>query len=229
MRIASRALGVYVPGLNEFVRASWTIPENPFLGPGMAGLRAFVPARFTLPPQPAGIGDFVGARFTLPPQPAGIGDFVGTAAMYPIPPNSVTAGAAGLVQNGGLILNPGTLSASFGTTDPGAGVPGLGCAGGPGHECSDCKSGHGCHGGMGGLGQAMTDFGTTVSNLTSGNMSGAWTSFMSFLEDPAFGAVPIWMVGGGLLLTWALFFSGGSHSRYSRGRKASAAARRAYA
>jgi hypothetical protein len=88
MRISNRNLGVFVPG-------HWTIPENPFT-PGLAGLADFVAARFTLPPQPAGIGAFVPATFTLPPQPAGIGDFVGTGAMYPIPINSVLAGAAAI-------------------------------------------------------------------------------------------------------------------------------------
>jgi hypothetical protein len=53
---------------------------------------------------------------------------------------------------------------------------------------------------------------------------------MSFLEDPFFGtSIPVWMVSGGVLLIYALFFSGGSHSRYSRGRSAASAARRAYA
>jgi hypothetical protein len=204
MRISNRSLGVYVPGLREFVPASWTIPENPFLGPGMAGLREFVPAKFTLPPQPAGIGMFVPAKFTLPPQPAGVGDFVGTAEMYPIPQNSVTAAAA---------ANPNM--ASWETM----GMSGLGCGGG-------CGCGGKCGGGMG---QLSTDFGNTVSNLSSGNFTGAWSSFMSFLEDPLIGTVPVWMIGGGALLAYALFFSGGEHSRYSRGRKASAAARRAYA
>jgi hypothetical protein len=163
MRISHTNLGVHVPGLREFVHASWTIPENPFLGPGMAGLRAFVPASFSLPPQPAGIGrfgDFVRAKFTLPPQPA-LGDFVNAGAMYPIPVNSVTAAA-----------------------------------------------------------------GSAASAPTMGM---AWTSFVQFLEDPLIGTVPVWMIGGGAILVWALFFSGGEHSRYQRAKKASGAARRAYA
>jgi hypothetical protein len=225
MRVSNRKLGVYVPGLREFVHATWTIPENPFF-PGMAGLRAFVPATFTLPPQPAGIGDFVNATFTLPPQPAGIGDFVGTGAMYPIPINSVLAGAASINQTGGLSITPSSVTAPFGNIDPGAssGVSGLsGCGG-------ECGCGGSCGGhGLSGLGQASADFSTTFTNLTSGNWSGAWTSFMSFLQDPAFGTVPIWMIGGGVLLIYALFFSGGEHSKYSRAKKATTAARRAYA
>lgn len=98
------------------------------------------------------------------------------------------------------------------------GVSGLGCGG-------DC----GCGGGMSGLGQAATDFGNTFTDLTQGNFSGAWSSFMAFMNDPAFGTVPVWMVAGGSLLVYALFFSGGSHSRYSRGRKAYSAGRSAYA
>lgn len=235
MRLSNRSLGLSVPGLKEFVHASWTIPENPFY-PGMAGLREFVPARFSLPPQPAGIGgfrrrgtgDFVPARFSLPDQPSGIGDFVGTPYMYPIPQNSVIVDAGSVNYQGGLTIPAsGINTGGMSFTDPGQGVPGLGCAGGSGHECSGCKSGHGCGGG---LGQAMTDFGNTFTNLTSGNTSGAWTSFMAFLSDPVFGStVPVWMVGGSALLAWALFFSGGDHSRYSRSKKASAAARRAYA
>jgi hypothetical protein len=82
---------------------------------------------------------------------------------------------------------------------------------------------------MSGLGQAATDFGNTFTDLTSGNFSGAWTSFMTFLSDPVIGSIPVWMIGGGALLVYALFFSGGEHSRYQRGKKATAAARRAYA
>ena len=213
MRIGHAALGVYVPGLREFVPARWTIPENPFLGPGMAGLRDFVPAKFTLPPQPAGIGrlaDFVPARFTLPPQPAGIGDMVSTASMYPIPQNSV------------LMAAQSSPAASW----PTEGISGLGHIG---HDDCGCGCGGACSGGMSGLGQAMTDLSTSFTNLTSGNVSGAWSSFMQFLEDPVFGTVPVWMVGGGALLVYAFFFSGGEHSRYSRGRKAYSAGRRAYA
>lgn len=213
MRISHRNLGVYVPGLREFVPAKWSIPENPFT-PGLAGLADFVPAKFTLPPQPAGIGrlgrlaDFVPATFTLPPQPAGIGDFVGTAGMYPITPNSVSAAVA---------ANP-----NIGTW-PTQGISGLGCGG-------DCGCGGKCGGhGMSGLGQAMTDFGNAFTSLTQGNISAAGTSFMSFLEDPAIGTIPVWMIGGGALLVYALFFSGGEHSRYQRAKKASSAARRAYA
>lgn len=227
MRMSNRSLGVAVPGLREFVPAKWSIPENPFF-PGMAGLRAFVPANFTLPPQPAGIGRlsaFVPAMFTLPPQPAGVGDFVGTAGMYPITPNSVTAAASGSNPASWATMGSpiAALTSGFSMANPGAGVSGLGCGG-------DCGCGGSCGGhGMGGLGQATTDFGNTVSDLTSGNFSGAWTSFMSFLEDPVIGTVPVWMIGGGALLVYALFFSGGEHSRYQRGKKASAAARRAYA
>lgn len=82
---------------------------------------------------------------------------------------------------------------------------------------------------MSGLGQVTTDFGNMITDLGSGNMSGAWTSFMTLMQDPLIGTVPVWMVAGGGLLVWALFFSGGDHSRYARGRKASAAARKAYA
>src|SRR5487761_2036699 len=88
MRVASASLGVFVPGL-------WTLPENP-VGEGLGGLHEFVPGRFKLSENPIvrkGVGDFVRARFTLPPVPAGIGDLVDDRPLYPIPENSVLAGA----------------------------------------------------------------------------------------------------------------------------------------
>jgi hypothetical protein len=95
------------------------------------------------------------------------------------------------------------------------------------HDDCGCGCGGGC--GMSGLGQAATDFGNTFTNLTSGNISGAWSSFLTFMQDPLIGTVPVWVVTGGALLAWAMFFSGGEHSRYQRAKKASSAARRAYA
>jgi len=237
MRISHRSLGVYVPGLREFVPASWSMPENPFLGPGMAGLRDFVAANFTMPPQPAGIGDLVPGSFSVPsvsmmvgltpPQPSGIGDFVGTAAMYPIPQNSVLAAAGSLAQSGGLSISAGNITSGYTSTDPGAGLSG--CAGGVGHECADCKAGRGCHGGMSGLGQITTDLSNMFGNLTSMNWSGAWGNLTTLMGEPVIGTVPVWMIAGGGLLAWALLFSGGEHSRYRRGRKAYDAGRRAYA
>lgn len=307
MRIHHASIGVYVPGrgLTEFVPAKWTIPENPFLGPGMAGLADFVPGAFTLPPQPAGIGAFVPAVFTLPPQPAGVGDFVGTAPMYQFPQNSVlqavqsggnpanwnsmglkvanvTYGlgdAAPTIANTSAIVpvrattsalpavaaalqaNPFLASQialrqqlaanrrqafrnlpavqAFAAQHPNAtalaqgmmqnvlnrramlfgnsGVSGLGCGCGCGGNCK------------GGMGQISTDASATFSSLTSGNWSGAWSNFMKLMQDPAFGTVPVWMIAGGALLAYAVFFSGGEHSRYSRGRRAYSAGRRAYA
>jgi len=190
VRISNRSIGVFVP-------ATWSIPENPFLGPGMAGLRDFVKATFSLPPQPAGIGrlnDFVNATFSLPPQPAGIGDFAPAAAMYPIPQNSVLV-AAGL-----------------------AGLKGdCGCG---------CNGSGGCGGGLHGI---SDDLSAMWTNVTSGNWSAASTNFFTLLSEPVFGTIPLWMPLGGGLLLWALVFSGGEHSRYTRARKASSAARRAYA
>ena len=274
---------VHAASLREFVPATWTIPENPFLGPGMAGLAEFVPGSFTLPPQPAGIGAFVDASFTLPPQPAGVGDLVSTMPMYPIPQNSVLQNAASIAYQNGLKVGdvhyglgqapPPTLAQRFQTWQTGphpylqdlvntqqqllasghpiaayqaarhpwgtwalqawqrgnqslqqtpSGVSGIG-------DCG-CGCGGHCGGGMSGLGQAATDLSASFSSIASGNWSGAWSSFVSFLGDPVFGtSVPIWMVGGGLVLAWALFFSGGEHSRYQRGRSGIKAYRKAYA
>jgi hypothetical protein len=215
--------------LREFVPAHWTIPENPFLGPGMAGLSDFVNARFTLPPQPAGIGALVPATFSLPPQPVGIGDLAPTAALYPIPLNSVMQALQGGGNpanwgSEGVTFNPAQFSYGLGRVSEysqanpimGRGVGKTGCG---------CGCGGGC-----GMGQAGTDFSSLLSNITSGNWSSAWTSFMSWMSDPAFGtSIPVWGVVGGTVLVWALFFSGGSHSRYQRGKKAASAAKRAYA
>lgn len=215
MRIHHNALNSHVPGLRAFVPATWTIPENPFT-PGMAGLSDFVRAKFTLPPQPSGIGQlhaFVPACFTLPPQPA-LGDLVSTASMYPIPQNSVLQAA--------MASNPATWgSEGINVTGISYGMSGVG-------DCG-CGCGGKCGGGMRGLGQAATDFGNIFSNASTGNWSGAWTSFTTFMGDPLIGTVPVWMIAGGAALAWALFFSGGEHSRYQRGKRASAAARRAYA
>ena len=147
------------------------LPLGTGWSPNVSGLREFVPAQFTLPPQPA------------------LGDFVGTGSMYPITPNSVTAAA-------------------------GMGDCGCGCGG----TC-----------GCGGLHGISDDFSSMFSNMTSGNWSGAWSSFMTMLQEPVFGTVPLWMVAGSGLLVYAFFFSGGVHSRYQRGRRASKAARSAYA
>jgi hypothetical protein len=253
--------------LQAFVPAHWTIPENPFLGPGMAGLSDFVNARFTLPPQPAGIGAFVPATFSLPPQPAGIGDLAPTAALYPIPLNSVmqalqSGGNPANWGSEGVTFNPAQFSYGLGqlsefsqanpilarrapfayfgnqmrsapavsSFNPGGPMASSFNPGGPAQGLGDCGCGCGGHGGCGGLGQAGTDFSSFLSNISSGQWSPAWTSFMSWMSDPAFGtSIPVWGVVGGTVLVWALFFSGGSHSRYQRGKKAASAAKRAYA
>lgn len=80
------------------------------------------------------------------------------------------------------------------------------------------------------MGALTDDFGAMFSNLTQGNFSGAWSSFMSAMQEPVFGTLPFWMVGGGALLAYAFFFSGGAkHSRYQRARRAIGSARAAYA
>lgn len=195
-----------------------------------ASLGIFVPGRFTLPPQPAGIGlipvdqsrsvvparsihrpsaygarrrfgvsEFVPAVFTIPPQPAGIGDMVPTGTMYPIPQNTVLQDAAAIHY----------------------GVSGLRCGG----EC-------GC-GGTCGMGTISTDMQNLWNDLTAGNWSQAGTDFMNLMGESVFTIgtfnVPVWMLAGGGLLLWALVFSGGEHSRYSRGRRAYRSARSAYA
>ena len=65
MRIASR-------GVNDFVPAKWTVPQNPVTG---------------------GMGDLVPGRFAVPQNPVGMGDFTPTAAMYEFPDNTVLSAA----------------------------------------------------------------------------------------------------------------------------------------
>jgi hypothetical protein len=168
--------------------------QNSSLGLFVPGLREFVPAHFTIPPQPAGIGDFVPASFSLPPQPAGIGYLVGTEAMYPIIPNSVLAAA---------------------------GMAGL--------SSGDCGCGCNGHGACGGMSGVSADFSAMVTAVEAGNWSGAWTSFTTMLQEQVFGVMPLWVLVGGGLLAYTFFFSGGTHSKYQRGRRAYGAARGAYA
>lgn len=80
-----------------------------------------------------------------------------------------------------------------------------------------------------GMGALSDDLSAIATAITGGNWSGAWSSFMTALCEPVIGSVRVWMIGGSVILLWALFFSDGKHSRYQRSRRASAAAKAAYA
>lgn len=83
---------------------------------------------------------------------------------------------------------------------------------------SGCGCGGSC-GGCGGVGDISADISKFTSDLSAGNFSQA-------IQDTVFG-VPMWAIGAGLAL---LFFAGGeSHSYYGRTRRASRAARAAFA
>lgn len=83
---------------------------------------------------------------------------------------------------------------------------------------SGCGCGGSC-GGCGGLGDISTDFSKFTTDITSGN-------FTQALQDSIVG-IPVWAIGAGLAL---LFFAGGeTHSYYGRTRRASRAARSAFA
>lgn len=85
-------------------------------------------------------------------------------------------------------------------------------------QLSGCGCGGSC-GGCGGLGDISTDISKFTSDLSAGNFGQA-------IQDSIFG-VPMWAIAGGLAL---LFFAGGeSHSYYGRTRRASRAARAAFA
>jgi type VI protein secretion system component VasF len=80
------------------------------------------------------------------------------------------------------------------------------------------------------MGALTDDLSAMFTNLTSGQFSAAWQSFMTAMQEPIIGTVPFWMIAGGAALVYVFFFSGGkAHSRYQRGRRAAAAARSAYA
>lgn len=189
MRAMSRSLGLYVPGMGDFIPMA---SSDQAITSWRPSLGDFVGAFSDPNSLAAGITDWMPAT--------GMGDFVGTMDMYPIPENPVMADADQIYYSGGLT---------------GLGDCGCGCGG----SCSD-------KGGMSGI---TTDFSQMVTDLSAGNWSSAWTDFTSMLSEPVIGTVPLWMIGGGALLVYALFFSGGRHSRYQRGRRASAAARSAYA
>ncbi len=85
-------------------------------------------------------------------------------------------------------------------------------------KLSGCGCGGSC-GGCGGLGDISTDISKFTTDLTAGNFSQA-------IQDSIIG-VPVWAIAGALAL---LFFAGGeSHSYYGRSRRASRAARAAFA
>jgi len=269
MRIHSASLGLYVPG---------------------HGMRAFVPATFSIPPQPAGIG-VVSApgspgNLVLPPITVGSGANAvtrtsqwvetspgqyqhqigwsqggGPATTRTIdwgvtPGTSTTPGA--ITRQNALITGPGgktyqipggsTFTGGIRPTSPvftgsgtSSGTSGFGdfiparkgwwaamYPGMSGYGGDDC--GCGCGGGCGGgMGQISTAFSTMVTDIGAGNWSNAWSDFLTLMGEPVIGTMPLWVIGGGLILVWALFFSGGQHSRYQRGRRASQAAARAYA
>jgi hypothetical protein len=212
MRASSTALGLYVPGhggMGAFIPAA----SGDALTSWYPGMGDFIPSFSNPNSLAAGITDWM---------PKTLGDFVSTAAMYAIPANSVTAGAATMNYQEGLNMSGDSVTYAGGVSQSLSGLKG------------DCGCGCGGHGGCGdshgGMGAITTDLSNLWTDATSGNWSAAWTDFTTLLEEPLFGtSVPVWMVGGGLLLVWALLFSGGAHSRYQRGRRASSAAARAYA
>lgn len=162
-----------------------------------------------------GIGDLVPSQPGLPfwPSGSGMGDLVGSQPGLPF------WAACGPMANYGMSgladLVPSHPGLPFWAS--GSGMGDCGCGGSCGH----------CGGGMGAL---TDDLSSMFSNLTSGQFSAAWSDFTTAMGEPVFGSsIPVWMVAGGALLLYTLFFSGGKHSRYQRGRAASSAARRAYA
>ncbi len=87
------------------------------------------------------------------------------------------------------------------------GVGDCGCGG----SCSEC--------GSLGMGDISADVSKFTSDLSSGN-------FQAALSDTVMG-IPVWAIGVGLA---AIFFMGGeTHSYYGRAKRASRAARAAYA
>lgn len=93
------------------------------------------------------------------------------------------------------------------------GVPGM-----VNGKLSGCGCGGTC-GGCGGLGDISTDMAKISADFSAGNYS-------QIFQDSIVG-IPVWAIAGGLAL---LFFMGGEkHSYYGRTRRASKAARAAFA
>ncbi len=137
----------------------------------------------------------------LPENRVGLGMLVPSTPMYAWPENSVLD----YYRQGGISQS--------------AGLSGLGCGGDCG--CAYC--------GGTGLGALTDDFSKMFSDLGTGQFSAAWSDFLTAMQEPVLG-MPFWVIGGGALLAYAFFFSGGpAHSRYSRARRAVRSARSAYA
>lgn len=82
---------------------------------------------------------------------------------------------------------------------------GSGMAGGCG--CGGSCGGCGGHG----MGQLTTDLSSMMTNMTSGNFSGAWTNFTNALQEPVIGTFPVWGVGAVLIAAW--YFMGAKKRR----------------
>jgi len=105
MRLHSATLGVYVPGMGDFIDAddsAFLTSLAPNLGPSLGDFVAADREAFLTDLSPH-LGDFIGADRSafLTSLAANLGDTVPTAPLYPIPQNSVLTayGLAGLAAH----------------------------------------------------------------------------------------------------------------------------------
>lgn len=154
-----------------------------------------------------GLGDLLPGFFVVPQNPIKdattyvprIGEIL--PGSYAVPQNPIKDYMAGRINLIGR--EPGVQGTVNGKP---AGISGCGCGG----SCGGCG---------GGLGDISADFSKISSDFSAGNFGQA-------LQDTVFG-VPLWAIAGGLAL---LMFAGGEqHSYYHRARRASRAARSAFA
>lgn len=151
-----------------------------------------------------GLGDLLPGFFVVPQNP------IKDATTYVPRIGEILPGSFVVPQNPIKDYMSGRLNLigrdpSVGGTINGKGVSGCGCGG----SCGGC----------GGLGDLTADWTKIQSDISAGNFSQA-------IQDTVFG-VPVWAIGVGLA---AIFFMGGEqHSYYGRTRRASRAARSAFA
>lgn len=184
------------------------------------GFGDFVAGNFALPEQPVGMGDLTPGAFAVPQTPVGLSGRRGMAdfvvGAFAVPQNPLLDGLGDMVPTAPMYpITPNTVIAGEDAISYAGGLTGFGCSGsGGGCGCSKC-----------GMGDVSADFSKIVADIEAGNYSTAFS-------DPVAG-FPLWGWLSGAAVVYLFFFSGGEHSRVSRGRRAARSgyqsARSAYA
>ncbi len=192
-------------GFGDFVDGSFALPEQP-AGIGYRGFGDLTPGSFAVPQTPVGLA---GRR--------GMADFV--IGAFAVPQNPVVPGIGDglgdMVPTAPMYpITPNTVIANESDIAYAQGLTGFGGGCGGGCGCSKC-----------GMGDISADFSKIAADIEAGNYSAAFS-------DPVAG-FPLWGWVSGAAVIYLFFFSGGEHSRVSRGRRAARSgfqsARSAYA